>query len=238
MMPLSNTLCKWVVGLFVFSFFACSTKNLSPAPDQERIRSHWIGKKLWLKRSMYSGMFFDDDRFYLLDEKPFEQIDALKSFNSQANLPPPAQAIVPYSSTVEIVDIQWPTTKNVFNRPLYSPKNLVWAYVRIDANPKKYIVLLPAYLKYWAQFNDWLSARFSTKNIASALKSVPFEIREGIMLKKPVKGMSYEQLLAALGQPTEANVESITKNNKLKKIATFGSTIVVLESDRVVDFKL
>ncbi len=129
-------------------------------------------KNLWLNKSYYGGIFYDDDRFRILSEIPFEKLNHLKSPSGDTILPPPSDEIVPYGTRVVLEKVEWPTHENLFKRPFLTPRHYPWIYLRaaLDRGSvtlmrnKTYIMVLPDTIKTQAQLESWLNKNFDRED--------------------------------------------------------------------------
>jgi len=239
--------CKWRAWLLIFLIPACTSHIKIPDSVQRQINAEINGKIFWLKQSLYAGPFYDDNRYQLLHSRPFEELKYLKTPDGDYILPPPAKEIIPTGTKVVIEKIEWPTKMTMFKRPLLTPRQWPWVYLRLarDRGPvtvycdKSFIFILPAHVINEKSFHAWQNNFFSKDNTNDWLLSLDASIRTGILTKKPVVGMDSGALLAALGEPDQIKRELVSQESKkiTKETATYGPIIVILENGRITKFE-
>ena len=236
-------ICKWST-LFLFLLLpACVNHVKIPDSAQKHIDNDVVQKTLWLKQSLYAGQFYDDDRYQLLFPRPFEELKYVKTVDGDYILPPAAKEIIPAGSKVVITKIEWPSRGVIFNRPILSPRNWPWIYLRVarDRGPvttlrdSTYIMILPENITDEKSFNQWKKSYLDKEDPNEWLLSYEKNILFGILHKKPVLGMDYQALMATLGQPNHLKKELITLDNQkiTKETATYDAVIVILENGLV-----
>lgn len=130
------------------------------------------GKSYWLKKSLYGGIFYDDDRYRLLSERPFEELKHLKSLSGDLILPPPSDEVIPVGTQVYVQKIEWPTQLNWIKRPILTPRHLGWVYLTVALDrgsvtlmrDKPYVLLIPEEIQDDKTLQSWLSACFSEQD--------------------------------------------------------------------------
>lgn len=223
---------------------ACPSYTTIPEGTQKHIQETREGALLWLKQSMYAGPFYDDDRFRLIDPRPFAELDYLRTAEGDPITPPPAEGIIPAGTRVRVERVAFPTGDNVFQRPLFTPRYTTWVYLRVARargdvtleRPERHILLLPAFLDDKESFDRWFDALLGADDPNPWIRSLPEEQQRGIFEKRPVVGMDYEALTAAMGFPDRLTRDVVTRNGRSMtvEVAIYGATSVVLEDGRVV----
>lgn len=219
---------------------ACPSYTVIPDGDRERIEQTHAGELLWTKQSMYFGPFYDDDRYMLLHPRKFEELTYLRTVEGDPISPPPAHGIVPAGTRVRVERIEWPTGEAVFRRPLYTPRFTTWVFLRVARDrgdttlerDQKHILLLPAGIHDQETFDQWFTSALSTEDPSSWLASLPDHERAAIFEKRPLIGMDYDALTAALGFPDR--VTGDVQDGVAREVATWGATSIVMEGGKAV----
>jgi hypothetical protein len=160
-------LCKWSVLISLLLALSCVTHIQRPVINQ-----NWSGQSYWVKKSLYAGFFYDDDRYGLVSPEPFESLTYLKSISGDTILPPPSTEVISFGTRVWIQKIEWPTEQNIIKRPLLTPRYLPWIYLTIalDRGAVKltrkltYIMLVPEEIHSEKALLDWFSNYFSKQD--------------------------------------------------------------------------
>lgn len=233
-------ICKWSTLFLCLFPLGCINHIKIPDSAQKHINKEVLQTTLWLKQSLYSGQFYDDNRYQLLYPRPFEELKYVKTVDGDFILPPAAKEIIPAGSKVIISKIEWPSAGVIFNRPILSPRNWPWVYLRVarDRGPvttlrdQTYIMILPENITDEASFNHWKNTYFAKQDPNEWLLSYDKKILSGILHKKPIMGMDYQALTATLGQPNHLKKELITEDGQkiTKEIATYEAVVIILEN--------
>jgi hypothetical protein len=210
---------------------ACPSYTVIPDDARARLDERHGGELLFLKQSLYAGRFYDDDRFRLVHPRRFDELTYLRTVEGDPIPPPPADEIIPAGTRVRVERLEWPDGNAVFRRPLYTPRYTTWIFLRVARErgadvtverKERHILLLPGGLHDEATFEEWFAASLTKTDPNPWLASLPDDQRVGIEQKKPVRGMGYEALTAALGFP-----------DRLERRAVDGRTIEVCRYGRL-----
>lgn len=161
----------------------------------------------WLTISLYAGRFFDDDKLALLDYRPFFAIDDAKTGDGHIFYPPKETRVIPAGTLVKIIDISYPDEKTTVKRPIYSPRNHIWVYVKVAKerglvtlfHEQTHVMVMPQNITTETQVRTYLGRFLSAKDPNRWILQLESHIQEGIFHKKPVIGMKKEHIVAALG---------------------------------------
>jgi hypothetical protein len=219
----------------------CPSYTQIPDPARAEIDAARQGELLWLKQSLYYGQFYDDDRYTLVYPRRFEEISYLRTVEGDIISPPPASGIIPAGTRVRVEKIEWPTGEAVFRRPLYTPRYATWVVLRVARDrgdtylerDTRHILLLPGGIPDEETFNTWFGAFFSDDDPNVWLMQMSREVRDGVFEKRPVVGMDYDTLTAAMGYPDRLSREGSDASGTTE-VAIFGPVSVVLERGVVV----
>jgi hypothetical protein len=161
----------------------------------------------WLTISLYSGPFFDDDKLALLDYRPFSAIDDAVTNDGHIFYPPKSSKIIPAGTLIKIVNISYPDDKTMQKRPIYSPRNNIWVYVKVAKergrvslfHEQTHVMVIPKTITDESQLKGYLSRFLSNKDPNRWILQLESHIQDGIFNKRPIIGMKKEQVIAALG---------------------------------------
>jgi len=229
--------CKWVVAFLLFS--GCVHQMELSRETMRKVDSAVVGKTFWLKQSLYTGSFYDDDRFALVSTNQFDELVYVKMPDGESILPPEAKSIIPFGTKVIVQSIEWPDLQNYINRPIFTPRHLPWMKLKIALDrgevslfrPEIFIYVLSINADNAKNFDAWFRSVFSDKDSNVWLLGLKPEFREGVLEKKAVKGMPKDVLIAALGEPISWNHGFVDEAaNVTKDIANYKKQVVVIES--------
>jgi hypothetical protein len=225
-----------LIALLCASSLGCPSYTVLADADRSTIDKNHKGELLFLKQSMYVGMFYDDDRFKLVHPRRFEELTYLQTIEGDSIPPPPAEGIIPAGTRVRVEKIEWPTGDAVFRRPLYTPRYTTWIVLRVAADrgsdvtverEHRHILLLPAGIGDSEIFDQWFTASLTQDDPNPWIVSLPQEQQNAILLKQAIPGMTYEALTSALGFPD--TVTRDVEGEHTREVAVYGATSVVME---------
>lgn len=220
---------------------SCASYTVLSAGERSAVDVAHTGELLFLKQSMYAGRFYDDDRYRLLHPRRFSELTYLLNAEGEPILPPPSDEIIPAGTRVRVEKIEWPEGDAVFRRPLYTPRYTTWIFLRVARErgssttierAEQHIVLLPGGISDQETFEQWFSASLTATDPNPWMLGLSEAQQAAIEQKKPVVGMNYETLTAALGFPDRLARE--TQEGAVVEVAVYGATSVVLK-DGVVE---
>lgn len=210
--------------------------------EESQIERQYSGKRYWLRQSLFSGPFYDDNRSRLTDVHSFETLDYLQTPDHDIILPPPSDGIVVANTIISIEKIEWPQGLQLITRPLFTPRYHPWVYFKISSNAspiqlredKTHILVVPKDIQTADKFSRWFSSLFSNTDLGPWLATINPEVRKGIESKTAIKGMTFAELQAALGRADSLRTTDLGLNGGPKKeLATFGKRSAILENGTV-----
>lgn len=229
--------CKGVIAILLFS--SCVHQMEISRQAVREVDELAKGKSFWLKQSLFAGTFYDDDRYFLLNPRPFDEIDYVKMPDGATVLPPAATHIIPVGTKVTVSAVEWPDWQNYLNRPIFTPRHLIWVKMKVAKergqvslmHDKTFIMLVPFEGGHTELFAGWFKGIFSDKDTNPWLLRHKPEITKAILEKKAVAGMSKEALIASMGDPNTWSREFSDEAAKtIKEIANYEKQVVVIEN--------
>ncbi|HXW60943.1 MAG TPA: hypothetical protein VEK06_05360, partial [Myxococcota bacterium] len=121
----------------------------------------------WLTTSMFAGRFYDNDQLKLMDHRPFSAISDVETVDGFILHPPRPSAIVPAGTLVQIIDISYPGDMDNLKRPIFSPRDHIWVYLKVAKergkvslfHEKTYVLVMPKNITNETELRGYL-ARF------------------------------------------------------------------------------
>ncbi len=233
---------KFIILLFALSLLGgCRSYTSLTAEMRTLINQEHSGQELALKRSMYYGKFYDDSRYLLLSEWPFENTSHLSGMKGNPITPGEQVGIIPIGTKVRIVRLEFPDEENFKRRMLFTPRYHPWAILELlTEDPffptagKKLVIVLPMEIKSKEQVDEALSYHLGNfEEIRAYLVALDPEIKVALTHKEAVKGMSYQEVLTTLGKPLA--VDDLVKEGITTRTMTYGHQIITLVDGLVTD---
>lgn len=199
----------------------------------------------WLTTSMYAGPFYEDSDLMLIDYRPLNSIDDAKTPDGRIIYPPSAELIIPAGTLVQILKISYPNAQEAQKRPLYSPKDHIWVYLRIAKErgqvsvffEKDHILVVPKKVKSKEALKTFLNSLMSKKDPHTWILGARNYIQEGIWLKKPVIGMNKRDLKAALGPPEKIEPQTNDGEEGSFELWRYPHYFIMLKDGQVIKVK-
>jgi hypothetical protein len=195
----------------------------------------------WLTTSMYVGLFYDDDKTRLLDYRPFSAIEDAKTYDGFTIYPPNSDETIPAGTLLKILDISFPKDQAFFKRPIYSPRDNIWIYLKVARErgnvnifrEQTHILLVPKNIISQAQLQTFLSNFLSKKDPNSWLLQQESYIQKAIFDKHPVIGMKREHVIAALGPAIRKHFQKTNELYEKQEIWHYHDYFIVITNDKV-----
>lgn len=195
----------------------------------------------WLTVSMFTGPFYDDDKQNLIDYRSFSSIDYVEMLDGKVLYPPRANKTIPAGTLVKIQAVTYPNEETKRKRPLYSPKDNIWVYLRVAKergnvtifDEKTHILIIPKTITTEPQLRGYLSRFFSSKDPNRWILQLESSIQDAIFQKRPVIGMNKEQLVTTLGPAIKKQFQKAHDFENAQEIWHYYDYLVVLTDGAV-----
>lgn len=215
---------------------SCATVNTPPSSTEAKNQ-----RQYWLSTSMYAGQFYDDDKQYLVDFRPFSSIDDAQTFDGYILYPPAPKTTIPAGTLVKIDTISYPDDQTRKRRPIYSPRDNVWVYLQIAAErgrvnvfrEKPHILVLPKVITTEQQVRGYLSRFLSVKDPNRWILHLESYLQDGIFEKRPMVGMKREHLIAALGPAQKKQFPRQDDDTTAQEIWHYTEHLIEITNDKV-----
>lgn len=231
-----------ILAAALLSSLGCASVPLMPAGVREVTGATWAGHYGALKQSMYFGAFYDDPSLALLDPRPFKELTHL-TLPGNRPLPPlgSERGVIPAGTRVRIERVEMPSMGSLVGRPLLTPRYDGWVHLRVNRfdvqdvalfEDRTFVMVLPLGLTDAEQVERVLAPLLGEEVAVRAwLSRRRPEVREAIATKQAVAGMSYDELVASLGQPDR--IDRTIEAGRRKDLCLFGKREVELVDDVV-----
>ena len=215
-----------------------------PLGARDLLNSEFEKHYFTLRQSVYFGPFYGDPNLRLMDPHPFHALSYLTLPGGKPLTPGAAQGIFPAGTRVFVETVDMPTLGSMVGRPNFSPRYNGWARLRVNRFDVKtpgfvdgtYILIMPLGVTDPEAMGRWLKDILGEDDaVRTWLERRAPETLQAIAAKQARAGMSFEELVAALGNPDE-----VTKDVALEgktETARFGDLTVVLVEDVVREIK-
>lgn len=222
------------------TFGGCTSHtNLAPEICQ-LLTTEYDQQEVVLNHSMYYGPMYDDERFLLLSEWPFDNTSLLSDSHGQPLTPGHGRDldIIPIGTHLKILRLEFPDKENFGKRLLYTPRYHPWVIVKVlDQDPflpkKPMVITLPIEIASKEQADMALAYYFGNEEeIQKYLEGLPEPIRVAVANKEVIRGMNYEQVTRALGKPLA--VDDLIKDGHTTRTLTYGAITVKLIDNKVI----
>jgi hypothetical protein len=193
---------------------------------------------------MFAGSFYGNPDLMLLDYRPFDAIDDATTPAGSIIYPPETKEIVPAGTLIQIKSVIFPTASIRKNRPLYSPRNQIWLYVRIAKERGKvsifreldHVIIVPKSINTKEDLKGFINTLMARNDPHSWILQEQSYIQEAIWQKRAVIGMSKRDVLASLG-PAEKMQAHKGQGEEDSEVWHYSHYFVVFNDERVSKVK-
>jgi hypothetical protein len=200
----------WIV-LAALASTGCVTAQVAlPPTDAADLARALPGEMRFLRVSMYVTPFFGDATKRLLTPVPPELVRLLDGTDGKPLNPGAVDRIIPAGTPVRMTKVEFPSTRVMAERVLYTPRTLVWIYVELPSAPKNappLLAVLRPGLRARDEFMTEFERHFSLHPLDERLERLPEHVREAISKKVALVDMSSEALEMAWGFPESKRFE-------------------------------
>jgi len=239
--PYGSRLVRAIAILALAWTASCRGVQTMPAGERTLLEQEYNGHYFSLRQSVFFGPFFDDPNLMLVDARPFDALPYLLGPTGSPLSPGASRGIFPAGTRVRIERLDLPTLGTMVGRPLLTPRYNTWVRLRVNRfdvadvpgfEDRTYVMLLPIGLTAAAQADGVLSTLLGPDDDVKAwMDRRSPAARSAIVGKTAAPGLTYEELVAALGLPDRIDREEGAQGKK--EIARFGSARVTLLNDVV-----
>ncbi len=204
--------------VLLFALYGCATAQVSIAPDKaaDIVRS-LTNEERFFKLSMYGTPFFGDTTKKFLSDVPPELVRFLNEPDGTPATPGGIERIFPAGTAVRIRKIEFPSSRTMAERVLYTPRTLVWLYLEVETtspgSPPSILVLRPG-LKSEADVRAEIDRFLTADRLSIRLDDFSGFVREAIVKKQAVTGMTPTALEMAWGYPELKRIELEAERRK------------------------
>ncbi|MBH1989424.1 MAG: hypothetical protein I8H75_06075 [Myxococcaceae bacterium] len=157
---------KWTSVLFLVLSVNCAHMK------SESLEASAPSTLLWVKKKLFAGVFYDDDRYGMMSPIPLDETSYVHSISGDRIVPPASDETIPFGTRVVLKKIEWPTQRNQVQRPLLTPRQYLWLYFAVAADrghvrihrERSYIMVVPIEIRTTSQLDDWLLQYFSKQD--------------------------------------------------------------------------
>ena len=216
-------------------------------PEKERLHRELTGKEYVLASSVYSNMFFGNEKRLLVDARPFDIIDLYNLNGDSIPLRPASGEILAAGTPVEIIDIIYPVggiqgaLGEDGDPTSLTPTAHTWLILRQTSQPTapELVVVLPKDIASLQAFRNAVQEHVKSPMwVLSWLNNREASALSGIFSKTVVDGMSQAEMLATLGTPK--NFADSLDTDAIQWVADYGDIQVTIEGkfvNKVVSLK-
>lgn len=211
---------------------------LSPLPENKDTKDL---PQYWLTTSLFVGSFYDDDKLNMVDYRPFSAIDDAETLDGFTLSPKNETTTIPAGTLVQIVDIGYPDNRSRLRRPILSPRDNIWVYLRIAKErgrvtifrEKTHVLVVPRKVSTEQQLNGYLKRFLSNKDPNRWILLQESHLQAGIFEKRPVIGMKRQHLISALGPAIKKQFKKAGDFEEAQEIWHYYDYLITIVDDVV-----
>ena len=195
---------------------ACAAQTQMPHADIAVVQAHYRNMPVALKVSCYYGDLYDENEKWLLSPYPFAETSHLVDLHGAPIHPQGERGIIPAGTHFVIESVEFPTVTVMAGRMLTTPRFNPWVYLQAalddhvpGSERSVYILLLSMDIKTEAEADAALDKILGRpKDVQSWLASRTEPVQVAIKHKSAVPNMSWDEMVAALGEPPHLFAET------------------------------
>jgi len=212
--------------------FACATSPLRISEaDQARARRDLSNQQRYLRVALYVGPFWGDTDKAFVTDLPAKEIDLVDTPTGAPIEPPAFDGVLAPGTPVRVRDIEFPTTFTVAQRVLVTPRLLPWAYLQVPGQDRPCVIVLPREVRNVEDVRAELERYLTSDDPGPTLASFSPDVREAVLRKQVVTGMSSRALEMAWGIPERKRIDRPASTEEW--IWAGGKRRVYLRDDKV-----
>ncbi len=240
---------KVAIALGATLFSSCATLGGTARlalSDSERddLVARYVGKDLVLASSMFVGDFYGDTQRLLADPRPADIIELYERNGDRLASPTFSDHVIFAGTPVRVTRIVFPQTLtgSIF-RGYDEPQPTAHTWIELQqiggTGNRPLVIVLPREIQDAREFRAIVAERIASKQrVTHWLDQRNFDIMRNIRHKRLAKGMSFAEMVAALGRPRDSR--HISRDGRFALIADYGNIQAVLGGDvieEVVDLQ-
>lgn len=196
----------------------------------------------WLTTTLNAGNFYEDDRYELIDYRPFWVIDDVRGTDGRTIFPKKSERFIPLGTLVQVVDILYPSQKPFTQRPQGAPADNILVMMRVAKergrvtmfHEKLHVLIVPKSVKN-DEINTYLKRFLSMKDPNRWLLQQQSHLQNNIFIKRPVLGMKRPHLISALGPALKKQIVEGDAYDRPKEIWQYHDYLVTIIDDEVAN---
>ncbi len=187
--------------LLLAPLLACAPRLAIPDSEQARAAAALRDAHRFLRVAVWSGPFFGDRTMALATERFPAELDLLETPSGERVAPPAPERVLAPGTPVTVQDLEFPTAMAFTRRAVMTPRYEPWLLFRISGDDRVHVLVLS---RADATADDLLAEVdrvLSTSDPSTAFKALSPPIRDAVMRKDLVDGMSRQAAAMAWGLP-------------------------------------
>jgi C-terminal processing protease CtpA/Prc len=231
-----------VVGFVAVALVGCVTTAplfKLKAIDREKTTRQYVGKEHVLAVSMSFSDFFGDSSRLFVDARPFEIVKLYHQSGEATVVGVPSESVIPAGTPVRVKEIIFPADPLMApfesGRPALAPTAHPWLVLERtagDASALPLVVVLPREVASYDEMTQAIDKVLKSQQWVTVwlTQRGPLEL-DAIYRKKPMEGMTWPALLAALGEP--GNIGDYALGEMMDFVADYGDLQITVQGNVV-----
>ena len=220
---------------------ACSSYTKLPLVTRTALQQATRGRVVATRVSFYYGLLYDDNERLLLSQRPFAYTTHIKDLDGAPIHPEEQLGVIPAGTRFSVSDIEFPDQSAQLRRMLKTPRYNPWLILRLvpgqdpflPVDRRPFVIVLPAGMERQQLVEQAMDAFVGEpEEVAAWLSARAPEIGMGIKHKEPRPGMTFQELVAAMGFPL--SMDTRTEGERRYDVADYGFCQVELRKGKVV----
>jgi hypothetical protein len=210
---------------------SCATpRAIVPEAEQARVARELNGQQRFLRVAANAGPLWGDTGKLFLTDQPIAEIDLVETAGGSP-IAPRFERVLPPGTPVRIVRVEFPSSYLLAQRVVTTPRYHPWVYLKVGGEARPHVVVLSQLVATYDDVLGELERLLTTEDSRDAFDAFAPEVREAILRKEAIEGMSARALEMAWGVPERKRIDRPARTEEW--IWPAGKRRAYLREDRV-----
>ncbi len=214
----------------------CVPRATIPDAERSRVIDELAGQKRWLRVACWVGPFFGDRSRALLSDQPFSELDLLETGSGEPIAPPAAERALAPGTPVRIRTVEFPTGMVIASRIVMTPRYHPWVLLDVPGDSRPHVLVLSQTVATYDQVRAEIDRVLAPDDPTRDLQALSPAIRDAVLRKSAVEGMTPQALTMAWGYPEKKIVDRPAGTEEW--IWAGGRRRAFLQDDRLLRWEL
>jgi len=186
---------------------ACTPRAIVPEAEQARVARELDGRQRYLRVAAYVGPLWSDTGKVFVSDQPASEVDLVETAGGTPIPPPPFQRVLPPGTPVRIARVEFPSSYLIAQRVMTTPRYHPWVYLQVGGDARPHVVVLSQTVATYEDVRGELDRLLTTDDPRPAYGALAPDLRDAVLRKEALEGMSAQALEMAWGLPERKRID-------------------------------